>query len=174
MNVTLVSKSEPTRCLHHRAGSDHNHPLCMKGPVMANADSTALRSGSEIERQIAALQSPRPTHVSRLIALAIKFQSMLRDGIVRDQTELARVTQPRMTQILNLTFLAPDIQEAILFLKGDTTVSEKALRSISVELSWAVQHEMWYTLLTTAEDSTRVKVNRHVEPEQPKMSRHIG
>jgi transcriptional regulator with XRE-family HTH domain len=88
-------------------------------------------------------QVPR---ISRLMALAIKFQAMLRDGIVRDQSELARlarVTQPRMTQILNLNFLAPDIQEAILFLKGDTAVSEKSLRPVTVETSWDVQLRNW-------------------------------
>jgi hypothetical protein len=88
----------------------------------------------------------RVPHLSRLMALAIKFQGMLRDGVVRDQTDLARlarVTQPRMTQILNLNFLAPDIQEAILFLDGDSAVSEKALRPITVELSWQVQRRMW-------------------------------
>jgi hypothetical protein len=64
-------------------------------------------------------EKPQPTervpvdrvpHISRLMALAIKFQGMLCDGVVRDQTELARlarVTQRRMTQIMNLTFLAP-------------------------------------------------------------------
>jgi hypothetical protein len=43
---------------------------------------------------------------------------MLRKGVVADQSELARiceVTQPRMTQIMNLLHLAPDIQEQILF-----------------------------------------------------------
>jgi hypothetical protein len=80
------------------------------------------------------------------MALAIKFQGMLRDGIVRDQSELARqarVTQPRMTQIMDLTFLAPDIQKEILYLCGDTAVTEKALRPITVEPSWVAQRRMW-------------------------------
>ncbi len=48
-----------------------------------------------------------------------------------------------MTQILKLTFLAPDIQEEILFLDGNAVVSEKALRPIAVEPNWAVQRRMW-------------------------------
>ena len=67
--------------------------------------------------------------------------------VVRDQTELARAKQPRMTQILNLTFLAPEIQEEILFLDSDAAVSEKALRPITVEASWAVQRRMWQVRL---------------------------
>jgi len=51
-----------------------------------------------------------------------------------------------MTQILNLNFLAPDIQEAILFLDGETAVSEKALRPIAVEVSWEAQRANWKEL----------------------------
>lgn len=61
----------------------------------------------------------RVPRVARLMALAIQFDGMLRKGVVADQSELAEicnVTQPRMTQIMNLLRLAPDIQEAILFL----------------------------------------------------------
>jgi hypothetical protein len=90
----------------------------------------------------------RVPHIARLMALAIKFKGMLESGVVKDQSELARlarVTQPRMTQILNLNFLAPDIQEAILFLDGDTSVSEKALRPITVVAGWPAQRRMWQT-----------------------------
>lgn len=96
--------------------------------------------------------SERVPRISRLMALAIKFQAMLRDGTVRDQTELARlarVTQPRMTQILNLNFLAPDIQEEIMFLDGRLTISEKVLRPITVEARWAAQRRMWREHHTT-------------------------
>ncbi len=58
--------------------------------------------------------SGRVPRISRLMALAIRFEGLLRDGIVCDQSELARlghVTQPRMTQIMALLNLAPDIQE---------------------------------------------------------------
>jgi hypothetical protein len=54
-----------------------------------------------------------------LMALAIRFEGLLRDGTAADLSELARlagVTQPRMTQIMNLNHLAPDIQEQLLFL----------------------------------------------------------
>lgn len=91
----------------------------------------------------------RVPHIARLMALAIKFQGILDTGVVKNQTELARlacVTQPRMTQIMNLNFLAPDIQEAILFLDGGAAVSEKALRPISVEESWGFQRSMWKEL----------------------------
>ena len=53
------------------------------------------------------------------MALAIKFEGLINDGTIANQSELARlahVTQPHMTQIMNLLNLAPDIQEQLLFL----------------------------------------------------------
>ncbi len=65
------------------------------------------------------LPSGRLPRVSRLMALAIRFDRLLETGTVRDQTELAElghVTRARVTQIMNMLYLAPDIQEAILHL----------------------------------------------------------
>jgi hypothetical protein len=92
----------------------------------------------------------RVPRISRLMALAIKFDGLLRDGKVADQTELAllaHVTQPRMTQIMNLLHLAPDIQEELLFLPpvvdGHDPVHERMLRPIAAMLSWGEQREAW-------------------------------
>jgi hypothetical protein len=48
------------------------------------------------------------------MALAIRFDGLLREETVRDYPELARldhVTRARMTQIMKLLDLAPDLQE---------------------------------------------------------------
>ena len=61
----------------------------------------------------------RVPRVAKLMALAIRFEQLVADGVVGDYAELSRlghVTRARMTQIMNLLHLAPDIQEAILFL----------------------------------------------------------
>jgi len=55
------------------------------------------------------------------LALAIKFQGMVDSGEVRDYADLARlgyVTRARITQVMNLLLLAPDIQEKILSNRG--------------------------------------------------------
>ena len=95
----------------------------------------------------------RVPRISKLMALAIRFDGLIREGKVADQSELARlahVTQPRMTQIMNLLHLAPDIQEELLFLPritaGKPTIHEKMLRPITTEIDWEKQHEMWRTL----------------------------
>ena len=59
--------------------------------------------------------TPRIPRITRLMALAIKFQDMVDRGEVRDYADLARlgfVTRARLTQIMNLLLLAPDVQGA--------------------------------------------------------------
>lgn len=92
----------------------------------------------------------RVPRVARLMALAIKYDRLLRKGIVADLSELARlcqVTQPRMTQIMNLLHLAPDIQEQILDLptvpKGRDPITERDLRPIAALPSWTRQRSAW-------------------------------
>jgi len=95
----------------------------------------------------------RTPRVSKLMALAIRFDGLLRDGKVADQSELARlahVTQPRMTQIMNLLHLAPDIQEEILHLppvvEGRDPVTERDLRPITRLMDWEKQRQTWLQL----------------------------
>ena len=61
---------------------------------------------------------PTIPRTTRLMALAIKFQDMVDRGEVRDYADLARlgyVSRARVTQIMNLLNLAPQIQESLLF-----------------------------------------------------------
>lgn len=97
-----------------------------------------------------AAHAGRIPRVARLMALAIRFDQMIRDGVVADQAELARlgrVTRARLTQIMNLLLLAPDIQEAILFLPmrilGRNQITERQLRSIAAAGSWQLQRRLW-------------------------------
>ena len=83
----------------------------------------------------------RIPRISRLMALAIKFDGLIKEGVVRDYADLARlghVTRARMTQIMGLLNLAPDIQEEILFLPrtlaGRDPIREIMLRPIAAVL----------------------------------------
>ncbi|MCH5375605.1 MAG: hypothetical protein JJ992_16665, partial [Planctomycetes bacterium] len=102
------------------------------------------RAGSGCRRIVtkppAAMSDGRVPRISKLMALAIRFEGLIRDGQVADQSELARlarVTQPRMTQIMNLLHLAPDIQEALLLLPrvelGRAPIHEELFRPIAAE-----------------------------------------
>lgn len=92
----------------------------------------------------------RVPRISRLMALAIHFDRLVREGKVADLSELARlahVTQPRMTQIMNLNHLAPDIQEQLLFLPplatGRAKIFERHLRSLVRTVYWSKQRHQW-------------------------------
>ena len=115
-----------------------------------------FRTGSQSRKELQSgqLKSPvspgRVPRVSRLMALAIRFDRLVRNGVVDDYAEIARlghVTRARLTQIMNLLNLAPDIQEALLCLppveKGRDPITERELRPIAVEPNWKKQRRMW-------------------------------
>lgn len=100
----------------------------------------------------------RPTgripRISRLMALAIYFDNMMRNGEVSDMATLAQlghVSRARMTQIMNLLMLASDIQEQILFLpkmaNGRGNISEREIRNIAATINWYRQRNAWHKLL---------------------------
>ena len=68
------------------------------------------------ELRPAALTGGLP-RITRLLALAVRFEGLLQDGTVRDYAELAHlggVSRARITQIMSLPDLAPVIKERIL------------------------------------------------------------
>jgi hypothetical protein len=101
------------------------------------------------------VQSPLP-RITRLMALAIRFESLLRKGVVKDYADLARlgeVSRARITQIMNMRNLAPVIQEQLLFLSaGDSPVQERAMRRMAEEKDWRRQLKMFGELQITAAD----------------------
>ena len=102
--------------------------------------------------EAAAVPPPRGRvpRVARLLALAHRFEKLIRDGDVRDYADLARlghVSRARLSQIMDLLLLAPEIQEEILFLPavsaGDDPVHERQLRPIVAVLDWGKQRKIW-------------------------------
>jgi hypothetical protein len=84
--------------------------------------------------------------IARLMALAIRFEGLLREESFRDYAELARlgsVTRARITQIMKLLLLAPDIQEQILFLPPARGINERNLRPIVNLVDWGVQRRIF-------------------------------
>jgi len=95
----------------------------------------------------------RVPRVTRLMALAIKIEGLIASEAIADQAEAAQlghVTRARMTQIMNLFLLAPDIREAILNLprvkRGKDPITETHLRPIVAEVDWDLQRQLWRQL----------------------------
>jgi len=94
----------------------------------------------------------RPARVAQMLALAHHLQASIDQGHCRDRADLARtldLTRARITQLLDLTLLAPDIQEELLFLEavdGAEPLSTRALRPIARRATWREQREAWREL----------------------------
>ena len=93
---------------------------------------------------------PRPPRISCLLALALRLEQLVQSGAVRDYAEMARlggVSRARVSQILNLLRLAPDIQEHLLSLsprsREDEPITEHDLRAVVREPRWDRQREMF-------------------------------
>lgn len=92
--------------------------------------------------------------VARLMALAIRFDTLVRRGEVDSHADLARlgqVTRARISQIMDLLCLAPDIQEEILFLplieRERDAISEHELRVVCAVADWREQRRRWRATL---------------------------
>ena len=92
----------------------------------------------------------RTPRISRLMALAIHFEGLVSSGAVRNYRELAeagQVSRARLSQILQLAHLAPEIQEQLLFLpptrQGFDRVLEKHVRSLTRVVDWQKQKQLF-------------------------------
>ena len=89
----------------------------------------------------------RPPRIACLLALAHRFDELVRSGAVRDYAELARlshVTRARVTQIMNLLSLAPDLQEYLLWLppQAECRITEREMRRMVSEVRWDRQRAL--------------------------------
>lgn len=92
----------------------------------------------------------RLPRVTRYMALAIYYEDLIRKGHVRDYAEIAtlgHVTRARITQIMNLRLLAPDIQEELITLdrviKGRDSLSLRQFQTIALDNDWRSQRKQW-------------------------------
>jgi DNA invertase Pin-like site-specific DNA recombinase len=125
-----------------------------------------VRSGSKAA-------TGRVPRISKLMALAIRMEKLVGERQASDYAALAShgsVSRPRLSQIMSLTNLAPDIQETLLFLPktmaGPDPITERRLRSIAQIIDWSMQKELFRELMSrsdferqflTAERAQRVR-----------------
>lgn len=119
-----------------------------------------------VGKHIAMVEGPPPTvperakgrlpRITRYMALAIYYEDLIRKGHVHDYAEIAtlgHVTRARVTQIMNLRLLAPDIQEWLMdqprLMDGRDRVNLKQLQAISILPSWCEQRTRLNSLVAT-------------------------
>jgi hypothetical protein len=87
-----------------------------------------------------------------MLARAHEMAAMIERGEVRDRTELAErfgFTRARITQLMDLLLLAPDLQEELLFFEvraGKDPMHEHGLRQIVSAPLWSEQRARWTAL----------------------------
>ena len=98
-------------------------------------------------------RSGRLPRLTQVLALAIHLEDMIRCGEAKDYADLARLSRlcrERISQIVRLNYLAPDIQIELLYLPPTPTgrypISETAIRKIASRLCWADQRREWAAL----------------------------
>lgn len=140
--------------------------------ITCNAESRltkiALRNGLKLEYFLASPRFARKhgkntshdvrgrlPRITRLMALAIELQKDLDSGEIRNRSLLAdvgQISRARMTQILQLTELAPAIQEELLYLpvvrRGYDAITERGLRRILKTVDWEAQIGLFRAMIS--------------------------
>ena len=160
--MTLDEQARVVRLLVSRVDYDGQQgkasitfqPLGLK--TLAGEMLGRTQEGLPARSEKPALPPGRVPRVARLMALALRLEELVRTGQVRSYTELAalgHVTRARICQIMNLLHLAPDIQEALLFLpltqRGRDPIILADLQPIAATFDWRKQRRLWRKLLPT-------------------------
>lgn len=103
----------------------------------------------------------RHAHVAKMLALAHHLAAAIERGLVADQAAVARklgLTRARITQLLDLTLIAPDLQAQILALEavdGREPIRERQLRSVLAAGLWPQQRAVWSRIAESTRRSSR-------------------
>jgi hypothetical protein len=112
--------------------------------------------GARTEKRLCAGIAPprgRIPRIAQLMALALHCDELLRTGAVTSLVQLAKlghVSTTRMTHIMNLVLLAPEIQGRLLVLprvlRGPDPIFLKDLQKVARQLDWAQQRRAFRRL----------------------------
>ena len=158
-NRSSVAQPQVWFRIVHIAADGHRHALggaCREqtveialGPrgAFKNGNVGAVTRRVAADRIVSALLEPRripkppkepkTPRVVELLRKAIEWQGLIESGEVRNQAEIARregITRARVTQVMGMLRLAPQIQRHILSMPDmvhQPTISERALRPIT-------------------------------------------
>lgn len=103
----------------------------------------------------------RPAAIARLLALAHHIQRAVDRGGYEDYAAVARAlsfTRARVSQVMDLLLLAPDLQERVLKLEavdGREPLAERQLRPVVLLPLWTDQRLRWHALMPSPSHPSR-------------------
>jgi hypothetical protein len=102
------------------------------------------------QRSLASVPPPRVPRIARLMALALHIEALVQAGTIQTYAAAARlghVSRARLSQILSLLHLAPDLQEKLLFLQRPAHGREpwplRHVLTIAADVDWSQQRRRW-------------------------------
>jgi hypothetical protein len=115
------------------------------------------RRGIETPEANRTASPPTPSchvpRIARLLALAWHVERLVRSGAISSYALAARlghVSRARMSQIVCLLNLAPDLQESLLFMqrptRGRQELTLRQVLTVAAALDWAEQRRRWRKL----------------------------
>lgn len=107
--------------------------------IRATFDQTPP-TAERLQRCEKEMHHPDVSPAARNLALAHYIERLIDHGVITDYTEAARmlgVSQPRVTHLMSLLLLAPQIQERILI--GGLCPTGKTLRQLGRCGDWSTQ-----------------------------------
>ena len=108
---------------------------------------------------VASVAPARVPRMARLLALAWDIDGLVRSGTLASYAAAARlghVSRARLSQIMSLLNLAPDLQEHVLFLprprRGRAPLTLRQLLRVAAALEWPEQRRRWRQLRRAGKD----------------------
>jgi len=117
------------------------------------------KKNNERPESVASGASSRGPRIARLLALAWHIDGLVRSGRLASYATAARlghVSRARLSQIMSLLNLAPDLQERLLFLQrpnhGRALLALRQVLSVAGVLDWHEQRRRWRKLRRAGKD----------------------
>src|SRR5215831_19498711 len=130
-----------------------NTSTVIRGTLPIRRRGSAQEHGATPATETTKARSPRIPRIARLMALARHIEELVRSGTVCSYAAAARlghISRARMSQILALLHLAPDLQEQLLFLqrpvRGRTAPVLRQVLHVAAALDWDEQRRRWRRL----------------------------
>jgi hypothetical protein len=130
-------------------------PIIIEGTIRLGRRGRAAHpeANEAASRSTQALPSSRIPRIARLLALAWHVEGLVRSGTISCYAAAARlghVSRARLSQILSLLNLAPDLQEQVLFLqrpaRGRHALVLRQVLTVAAALDWHEQRRLWRKL----------------------------
>jgi len=130
-------------------------PLVIEGTLAPSRRSRAdcHEENSDGPASAASASASRVPRLARLVALAWHIDGLVQSGTLPSYAAAARlghVSRARLSQMVSLLNLAPDVQEQLLFLRqprrGRQPLTLRQVLRVAAALDWSEQRRRWRQL----------------------------